>query len=83
MCESPCGVASAGANEAARTMVVHALNGGNRFHVFETPRGAEATPLGPVAMERDPEIAEAKGFTKRCRTVRDGARHVPVRLGNR
>ena len=67
------GVAGAGADEALTAMVVHSLDGRNRLHVLETPCGAEATLLGPVAVVGYPKVGQSHGFSKRLSTVRHGA----------
>ena len=73
MREGSGGVAGAGTDETLAAMVVHSLDGRNRLHVLETPRGTEATPLGPVAVVGHPEVGEAHRFAQCFSTVGHGA----------
>ena len=63
VCEGPSGVTRTGADEALAVMIVHALDGWNRFHVLETPRGAQTALLRPVAVEGDPEVGKSHHFS--------------------
>lgn len=74
------GVASTGADEPPAAMVVQALNGRNRFHVLEAPRGAQAALLGPIAVEIHPKVGEAHRLTEGFSTVGHGAGDVVVGL---
>ena len=75
-------VAGAGTDKALAAVVVHALDGRNRFHVLETPRGAEAAPLRPVAVVGHPEVGETHRFAQCFSTVGHGAGDVVVGLRN-
>ena len=75
-------VAGASADETLTAVVVHALDGRNRLHVLETPRGTKATFLGPVAVVGHPEVGEAHRFAQCFSTVGHGAGDVVVGLRN-
>ena len=79
--EGSSSVARTRADEASATVVMHALNGRNGFHVFETARWTYPAFFGPVAVEGDPEIGKTHRLAEGLRFVRHRASNVVVGFG--
>ena len=75
-------VTGAGTDEAFAAVVVHALDGRDRFHVLEAPRRAEPALFRPVAVVGHPEVGKAHRFAQCFSPVGHGAGDVVVGLRN-